>query len=49
MHSPKIFFNNFLLNSKKYKKNLKKTERVFKLFTEDLESYKIPLIESFTK
>ena len=43
------FFKNFFIKGKEYKADIKKTKKIFESFKEDLEKYKIPLLESYTK
>ena len=43
------FFKNYFNKSISYKRNLKKTKKIFKLFLLDLENNKIPLLNSFEK
>jgi len=45
----KKFFNNFLLNSKNFRQNLKKTKKVFKIFYSDYQNFDIPLLQSYEK
>ena len=39
----------FLLNSKKYKQNLKKTKKIFDFFYSDYKNFDIPLLQSYEK
>ena len=39
----------FLLNSKKYKQNLKKTKKIFDFFYSDYKNFNIPLLQSYEK
>ncbi len=41
--------NNFFLNSKKFYHNLKKTKKIFNSFKSDLNSLKIPLLDSYQR
>ena len=41
--------NNFYLNSKKFKKNLNKTQKIFQSFKKDFKDFKIPLLNSYQK
>ena len=41
--------NNFYLNSKKFKKNLNKTQKIFQSFKRDFKDFKIPLLNSYQK
>ena len=41
--------NNFFLNSKKFYHNLKKTKKLFNSFKSDLNSLKIPLLDSYQR
>jgi|TARA_B110000438_G_scaffold253170_1_gene258641 glucose-6-phosphate isomerase len=43
------FFKSYFIKSNKYNQNLKKTKKVFNSFLIDLESNKIPLLESYKK
>ena len=43
------FLKNFLFNSKNFKKNLKKTKKVFKFFYSDFKNFDIPLLQSYGK
>jgi len=43
------FFKNYFIKSSRYKKNIKKTEKVFKLFKEDFKNGKMPFLESYEK
>ena len=47
MFKKKILLNNFLLKSKTYYKNLKKTEKIFKSFTFEYENFEIPILYSY--
>jgi len=49
MLSSNISLENFLINSKQFKKNLLIAQRVFKSFKHDLKNYDIPLFQSFNK
>ena len=42
-------FKNFSLNSKVFKKNLKKTKKIFKFFYSDFKNFNIPLLQSYKK
>ena len=39
----------FLLNSKKFNQNLKKTKREFDIFYSDYKNFNIPLLQSYEK
>ena len=43
------FFKNYFINFSNYKKNLKKTQKVFNSFLVDLKNNQIPLLESYEK
>lgn len=43
------FFKNYFINFSNYKKNLKKTKKVFNSFLVDLKNNEIPLLESYEK
>ena len=43
------FFKSYFINSSKYNKNLKKTEKIFNYFLTNLKNSKIPLLESYKK
>ena len=43
------FFKNYFINLNSYKKNLKKTKKVFNSFILDFKNNKIPILESFEK
>ena len=43
------FFKNYFINSSKYKKNLKKTKKIFNSFLIDLKNNKIPLLDIYKK
>jgi len=43
------FFKNYLIDAKKYKKNLKKTKVFFNYFVEDLQNNKFPILEPYNK
>ena len=43
------FFDSYFVNSHAYKKNVKKTEKVFKSFIADFKNLEIPLLDSFDK
>jgi len=43
------FFKNYFINFSNYKKNLKKTKKVFNSFLVDLKNNQIPLLESYEK
>ena len=43
------FFKNYFIKSSKYKKNIKKTKNIFKLFHEDFKNGKIPFLASYEK
>ena len=43
------FFKNYFTNLSNYKKNLKKTEKVFNSFIVDLKNNQIPLLKSYDK
>tara|TARA_B100000029_G_C17578442_1_gene958870 strand:- start:571 stop:1779 length:1209 start_codon:yes stop_codon:yes gene_type:complete len=43
------FFGNYFTNSKKYRKNVNKTKKVFKSFLSDFNNNEIPFLESFDK
>ena len=49
MHKKDFFFKNYFSNSKKFKKNLEKTKKIFNNFKLDLEKNKIPLLKSYEK
>ena len=49
MLNKNIFFNNFYFQSKKFDKNLKKTQKIFNSFQSDLKNFEIPLLECFEK
>ncbi len=42
-------FKNYFNNSDKYKKNIKKTKKIFNSFLMDLKNNRIPLLESYEK
>jgi len=41
--------NNFFLNSKTFKKNLKKTKKTFKALEEDIKNLELPVLNSYKK
>ena len=41
--------NNFYLNSKKFKKNINKTQNIFQSFKKDFKEFKIPILNSYQK
>ena len=43
------FFRNYFASSSKYKKNLKKTKKLFNSFLLDLTNNEIPLLDSYEK
>ena len=43
------FFKHYFIKSTKYKKNLKKTKKVFTTFLLDLRNNQIPLLDSYEK
>ena len=43
------FFKNYFISSSKYKKNIKKTKKIFNSFLIDLENNQIPLLNSYEK
>ena len=43
------FFKSYLINLRKYNKNLKKTKKIFNSFLVDLKNNQIPLLESYEK
>ena len=43
------FFKHYFIKSKEYKKNLKKTKKVFSTFLLDLRNNQIPLLDSYEK
>ena len=43
------FFGNYFTNSKRFKKNISKTKKVFNSFFSDYNNYEIPMLESFEK
>ncbi len=49
MFNKNNFFYNFLLDKKKFKRNLKKTKNVFNSLLNDFESDEFPLFDSFKK
>ena len=42
-------FKNFFTNSTRYKKNIQKTKKIYDSFIDDLNSFKIPLLDSYEK
>ena len=44
-----IFFKHYFIKSTEYKKNLKKTKKVFSTFLLDLRNNQIPLLDSYEK
>ena len=49
MLNKNIFFNNFFFKSKKFYKNLKKTQKIFNSFQLDLKNFEIPLLKCYEK
>ena len=49
MIKKKNFFKNYFIDSKKYKKNIRKTKEIYNYFLRDLKNYNIPLLESYKK
>ena len=49
MLNKKDFFENLHSNNKKFNQNLKKTKKIYKNFKLDLDSFKIPLMQSYEK
>ena len=49
MLNKNIFFNNFFFKSKKFYKNLKKTQKIFNAFQSDLKNFEIPLLRCYEK
>ena len=43
------FFKSYLVNSRKYYQNIKKTKKIYNSFLADLKNSKIPLLESYKK
>ena len=43
------FFKDYFTNSKTYKKNLKQTKKIFRLFLANLKNREIPFLESYEK
>ena len=43
------FFKGYFVNTPLYKKNLKKTKKIFNSFLTDLKNFELPLLESFEK
>ena len=43
------FFKSYLVNTKKYYQNIKKTKKIYNSFLDDLKNSKIPLLESYQK
>jgi len=43
------FFKSYFINLSGYNKNLKRTKKIFKNFTIDLENDKIPFLKSYEK
>jgi len=43
------FFKNYLIDATKYKKNLKKTKKIFSFFLKDLKNNNFPVLESYNK
>ena len=44
-----MFNQNFLLNSKIFFKNVKKTKKIFKSFQSDLKNFELPMLDSYKK
>ncbi len=49
MFKKKLFFGNYFANSIQYKKNLKKTKKIFNTLFSDLENFEIPMLSSYEK
>ena len=49
MLNKNTFFNNFFFKSKKFYKNLKKTQKIFNAFQADLKNFEIPLLGCYEK
>jgi len=43
------FFKNYFEHSKMHKKNIKKTQRIFKLLKSDIKNFEIPMLQSYEK
>ena len=43
------FFKNYLVNLSSYKKNIKKTKKIYDSFVKDINELKIPMLESYNK
>jgi len=43
------FFKNYFINSKRYKRNVNKTKKIFNSLLFDFNNFEIPLLESFEK
>ena len=49
MFKKKLFFGKYFTNSNQYRKNLKKTKKIYNIFLSDLDNFKIPLLSSYEK